>query len=53
MCNISQTGHLYLNRALFPRAFYAVSYMRGTDWTMNGNRLINEPSTGEDFVDLS
>ena len=48
--SISKTGHFNTCRERFPRALCAASRMCGTDWTLNGERPLHEPSTYKDFV---
>ena len=50
--NVSQTSHFYTHRACFARVLCAVSHVRRTDRTLNGNRPMNAPSTCEDFVNV-
>ena len=50
---IDNTGNFYTYRVRCPRVLCTVFNILGIDWTLDGDRPMNEPSTGKDFVDVS
>ena len=51
--NISKTGNCFADRARFARVLWAVSCMRRTYSTLNGDKPMDELSSCKSFVDVS